>query len=294
MAEFEHTSHPLTITAHHISAVKRKGKSSTYSEQTHSKSAPPNASGDAPSGTPKKKTRRGGKGKNEKVHAIVSSALVPQSVTKCLQETHHAAAPVAAPLSAPVMASTWAGGPSHAPVQVPMTIMLFKPSGVTYTKTEVPKNVQAFSGFTGQEGPHTMRKPPVAWKGVASLKPPVSLEARMACATIVNNVVASSSQVTLDPPPAPLLECIAAPTPAEWAEHDACQKARRKTCRGAKKSKKDSVHVPPLNPSLKGKNIVVFGNDKIPKEDMVSNPIDAESRKPCLSLIHRIATITMT
>ena len=95
----------------------------------------------------------------------------------------------------------------------------------------------------------------------------------MACATIVNNVVVSSSQVTLDPPPAPLLERIAAPTPAEWAEHDARQKARRKTCRGAKKSKKDSVHVPPLNPSLKGKNIVIFADNEIP----VSNPIDAES-----------------
>ena len=162
MAEYERTSRPSTIAMHRISAVKRKGKSPTYSEQTHSKSAPPKASSDAPSGTPKKKTRRGGKGKNAKVHAIVSSALVPQSVTKCLQETHHTAAPVAAPLSASAMASTWVGGPSHAPVQVLMTIVLFKPSGVTYTKTEAPKNAQAFSGFMGQEGPHTMRKPPVA------------------------------------------------------------------------------------------------------------------------------------
>ena len=96
-----------------------------------------------------------------------------------------------------------------------MTIALFKPSGVTYTKTEAPKNVQAFSGFTGQEGPHTMRKPPVAWKGAAPSKPPVSLEARMACAAIVKNAVASSSHVTLDPPLAPLLERIAMPTPAD-------------------------------------------------------------------------------
>ena len=95
-----------------------------------------------------------------------------------------------------------------------MTIASFKPSGVTYPKTEVPKNVQAFSGFTGQEGPHTMRKPPVAWKGTAPSKHPVSLEARMACATIVDNAVVSLSHVTLDPPPAPLLECIATPTPA--------------------------------------------------------------------------------
>ena len=122
-----------------------------------------------------------------------------------------------------------------------------------------------------------MRKPPVAWKGTAPSKPPVSLEARMACATIVDNAVASSSQVTLDPPLAPLLEHIATPTAAEWAEHDACQKARRKTHRGAKKGKKDLVHAAPLDPSLKGKNIMIFWDDEIPKADMVSNSIDAES-----------------
>ena len=81
----------------------------------------------------------------------------------------------------------------------------------------------------GQEGPHTTRKPPVAWKGAAPSKPPVSLEARMACATIVDNAIASSSRVTLDPPLAPLLEHIAMPTLAEQAEFDARQKAKRKT-----------------------------------------------------------------
>ena len=136
---------------------------------------------------------------------------------------------MAAPLSALATASTWVGGPSHAPVQVPMTIASFKPSGVTYTKTEAPKNAQAFSGFTGQEGPHTMRKSPVAWKGAAPSKPPVSLEARMACAAIINNAVASLSCVTLDSPLAPLLECIVMPTPAERAQFDACQKSKRKT-----------------------------------------------------------------
>ena len=87
-----------------------------YSEQTSSKSAPPKASGDVPSGAPKKKTRRGGKSKKEKVHTIVSSALVPLSVTNRLQETHRVAAPVAAPVSAPLMASMTVGGPSCAPV----------------------------------------------------------------------------------------------------------------------------------------------------------------------------------
>ena len=87
MAEYECTLCPSTIAMHKISAVKRKDKSPTYTEQTHSESAPPKASSDAPSGAPKKKTRRGGKGK-AKVHTIVSSALVPPSVTKRLQETH--------------------------------------------------------------------------------------------------------------------------------------------------------------------------------------------------------------
>ena len=113
MAEYKCTSPPSTIAMHRISAVKCKGKSPTYteqtSEQTSTKSAPPKASSDVPSGAPKKKTRRGGKGK-AKVHAIISSALVPPSVTNRMQETHHAVAPVAAPLSAPAMASTWVGG----------------------------------------------------------------------------------------------------------------------------------------------------------------------------------------
>ena len=87
MAEFECSMRSLTLAMHKISAVKCKDKSPTYSEQTKTKSAPPKASGNAPSGAPKKKTRRGGKGK-AKVHTIVSSALVPQSVTNRLQETH--------------------------------------------------------------------------------------------------------------------------------------------------------------------------------------------------------------
>ena len=100
MAKYECTMRPLTLAVHKISAVKRKGKSPTYTEQTSTKSALPKASGDAPSGAPKKKTRRGEKSNKARVHAIVSSALVPQSVTKHLQETHHTAAPVAAPISA--------------------------------------------------------------------------------------------------------------------------------------------------------------------------------------------------
>ena len=151
-------------------------------------------------------------------------------------------APMAAPVSAPITASTTVGGPSHAPIQVPMTIVSIKPSGIMYTKVEVPKSTQAFSGFTGQEGPHTMRKSPVAWKGTAPSKPPVSLEARMACATIIDNVVVSSSHVTLDPPPAPLLEHIATPTLAEQAAFNAHERVKRKTQRGKKAKKTRSTY----------------------------------------------------
>ena len=167
---------------------------------------------------------------------------------------------MAAPVSAPIMASMTVGGPSCASMRILMTIVLVKPSSITYTEVEAPKSAQAFSGFTGQEGPYTMRKPPVAWKGTAPSKPPVFLEARMACATIIDNAVASSSHVTLDLPPAPLLECIAMPTLAEQAAFDAHQKAKRKTHQGNKKGKKDSVHKAPLDPSLKGKNVQIFDN----------------------------------
>ena len=165
-------------------------------------------------------------------------------------------------------------------IQFSVLSVSVKPSSITYTKGEVPKSVQAFSGFTGQKGPHMMRKPPLAWKGVALSKPPVSLEARMTCAAIVDNAVVSSSCQTLDPPLAPFLECIAMPTLADYTEHAAHEKAKRKkTHQGNKKGKKNSVHLAPLDSSLKGKNVIVLGDKKIPKENIVSNPVDAESRE---------------
>ena len=59
MAKYKRTLRPSTIAMHKISAVKCKGKSPTYTEQTSFKSAPLKASSDAPSGTPKKKAHRG-------------------------------------------------------------------------------------------------------------------------------------------------------------------------------------------------------------------------------------------
>ena len=94
----------------------------------------------------------------------------------------------------------------------------------------------------------------------------------MACATIVKNAVASSSCQTLDLPKASLLERIQTPTPANYAEHAAHKKAqKRKTHRGPKKAKKDSVHLAPLDPSLKGKNVKVkFFNEDMSEEQIVS------------------------
>ena len=120
--------------------------------------------------------------------------------------------------------------------------------------------MKAFTGYTGQDGPHTLRKPPTAWNGpMPSARPPVSLETRMACASIVENAVASSSAVMLDVPLGSRLEHIPTPTLEQRLEHDARQKAKRsKTQRGRKAPKKDSVHQAPLDPSLKGKNVKVF------------------------------------
>ena len=61
MAEFEHTMRSSTIAMNKISAVKRKGKSPTFSEQKHAPNQAPPAPVE-PLGFQKKK-RKGGKGK---------------------------------------------------------------------------------------------------------------------------------------------------------------------------------------------------------------------------------------
>jgi hypothetical protein len=67
MAEFERTSHPSSLAIQKISAVKCKGKSPTFKEQTRTnQSSAPKASSDAPQEAPDKKKRRGGK--KAKVH----------------------------------------------------------------------------------------------------------------------------------------------------------------------------------------------------------------------------------
>ena len=116
MVEYERTAHPSALAAQKISAVKRKGKSPQFREQTQTNKFVPKASGDAPSGDAPKKKRQGGQKGKGKVHTIVSSALIPQSVTNRMQESHHVAPVMAAPTLAPYVPGIVVGGPSHAPV----------------------------------------------------------------------------------------------------------------------------------------------------------------------------------
>ena len=152
MAEFQCITCSSTIAMNKISAVKRKGKSPAFSEQKRAPNQAPPAPVE-PLGSQKKK-QKGGKGKAQ-AHEIVSSALIPQAVAKWLQETHHIA-PAATMPPRPV---TVVGGPSRAPAIIPAasTIVLFKPSGVTYTKATVPSSAQAFTGMSGSPGLFTYK-----------------------------------------------------------------------------------------------------------------------------------------
>jgi gag-polypeptide of LTR copia-type len=156
MAEFEQTSHPSSLAIQKISVVKHKGKSPPFKEQTHTyQSSAPKASSDAPQGAPDKKKRWGGK--KAKVHTIVSSALIPESVAKCLQESHHVEAPAASPTPA-YRTSIMVGGPSHVPVSVPCTVASCDSSGISYQKVEPPKSAQAYTGLLSKPGPNALTK----------------------------------------------------------------------------------------------------------------------------------------
>ena len=158
MAEYERTACPSALATQRVSAVKRKGKSPQFREQTQPNKFVPKASGDAPSGDAPKKKRQGGQKGKGKVHATVSSALIPQSVTHCIQETHYVVPVMAAPTPAPQAPGIIVGGPSHAPVSVSTTVASFNSSGVSYQKAEPPKTAQTFTGFTGKPSPNTYAK----------------------------------------------------------------------------------------------------------------------------------------
>ena len=216
MVEYERTARPSALAAQKISAVKHKGKSPQFREQTHPNKFVPKASSDAPSGEAPKKKRRGSQKGKGKVHAIVSSALVPQSVTNRMQESHHVAPVMAAPTPAPYMPGTVVGGPSRAPVSVPTTVVSFNSSSVTYWKAEPPKMAQTFTGFTGKPGPNTYAKT-VAKKSTPP-PPVVKKERTQSPAPLLERIqpVASGSNITLEDIPAgPSLEDRLTSPPAE-------------------------------------------------------------------------------
>ena len=77
--------------------------------------------------------------------------------------------------------------------------------------------------------------------------------------TTVNNVVASSSRLTLEdlPATAPLVERITSPVIEEHVQLEQRPKNRKTRTRRAKKAKKEAVHPAPIDPSIKG-NVRVF------------------------------------
>jgi hypothetical protein len=282
MAEFERTSRPSSLAIQKISAVKRKGKSPTFKEQMRTnQSSAPKASSDAPQGAPDKKKRRGGK--KAKVHAIVSSALIPESVAKCLQESHHVEAPAASPTPA-IRTGIVVGGPSHAPANVPYTTASFNSSGIHYHKTEPPKSAQAYTGLPSKPGPHSLNKAmrkaelhlgtlpeskQTQFADIGVFNPSTAKAIEGACRltgrlvaeeaeklassarrlVITDNAVASGSSVTLNDLPArPLVERLTTPPPSEVEP----PLPPKKVCKRAHKNKgkKDSVHPTPIDPNM--------------------------------------------
>jgi hypothetical protein len=223
------------------------------------------------------------------VHAIVSSALIPESVAKRLQESHHVEAPAASPTLA-YRTSIVVGGPSRAPVSVPSTIVSFNSSGIHFRKSEPPKSAQAYTGLLSKPGPHSLNKamrkaelhlgtlPASKQKQFADigvLNPSTAkaiegacqLTARLAAEeaeklassarwlVIADNAVASGSSTTLDDLLArPLVERFTTPPPSEVEPLLPPKKVHKRARKN--KGKKDSVHPTPVDPNME--NIRIF------------------------------------
>jgi hypothetical protein len=216
------------------------------------------------------------------VHAIVSSALIPESVAKHLQESHHVEAPAASPT--PVYRTgIVVGGPSCAPVSVLSTIVSFNSSGIHFRKSEPPKSAQAYTGLPSKLGPYSLQKvmrkaelhlstlPESKQKEFADIgvfNPSTAkviegacwLTARLAAEeaeklassahqlVITDNAIASGSSTTLDDLLArPLVECLTTPPPSEVEPLLPPKKVCKRACKN--KGKKDSVHPTPINPT---------------------------------------------
>lgn len=255
IAEFERTSRPATLAANKISAVKRKGKSPSFTEQrNYSNSKPFKAPQDNDrNDRPNKRGKRGGKGKGKKEHShIVSSALIPPTVANRLQESHRLQTP---PQAVPLAPSTVVGGPSRAPITaVPVNLASFRPSGVTYTKVK-PSTPQQYHGRNNGPGPFTHGKsdPSSYSKAVAASRASLGPTPAEASATALaenhrryrqfveqtdayQNAIASTSKIVEVPEvEQDLLARMTTPTPEDYRRADERVKRQRK--RGGKKGK---------------------------------------------------------
>ena len=181
------------------------------------------------------------------MHAIVSSALIPQSVINHMQETHHVAPTMAVPTPAPYVPGTVVGRPSCAPVSVLITVASFNSSGVSYHKTEPPKMAQTFTGFTGKPGPNTYAK---AMVKKSTLPPPVvEKERTQSPAPLLERIqpVTSGSNITLeDLPTGSSLEDRISSPPVKHRETPLCTMEKKKRVRKPKKGKKEQGAPPTL------------------------------------------------
>ena len=252
MAEFERTTCPSALVANKLSAVKRKGTSPTFTQQTqpHSNNKGKFKASGEPSGAPQKKNRCGGKGKGKNwAHEIVSSALIPHDVIKRLQESHYVAVEPPAPAPRPYSSGTIIGGPSRAPAGASCQIVSFNSSRMTTCLIE-PLTGHSFSGWSGIRGPNSLTK--VEWEQefppLVPVQVPQPVTPIVARATIVDNVVVSLSCLTLEdlPATAPLAECISSPIIEERVQTEQHPKNRKIRTRRGKKAKKEAVHPAPI------------------------------------------------
>ena len=205
MAEYEQTQHPSSNIATNISAVKWKGKSPQFPEQKQSKprTTADHDHKDLP--TPKHKWgKHGGKKAREHSH-IVSSTLVPESVTQQLQETHHTSPPPCRGLAPDFShGGIVIGGPSHAPIvaanKLPTMVASFNSQKMTLNPVK-PTSPGHFAH--GKQEPGPSAKQHLDDKELAALH-----HHRTFCETLTpyHDAVASTSKIVEVPPTPPTID----------------------------------------------------------------------------------------
>ena len=257
MAEYERTQRPSSNIATKISAVKRKGKSPQFSEQKQSnpKRAADHDHDDRPA--PKKRGKRGGKKAREHSH-IVSSALVPEAVTKRLQETHHHTAPPPRGGLAPDFSrgGIVIGGPSRAPhvaaksTRPPPQVASFNSQHKMTLETVKPSSPSHYAHGKLEAGPSA--KQHLADKELNALR-----RHREFCETSTpyRDAVASTSKIVEVPPTPPTIEGTQSFKDAFTGEVERTKELRRRQKKSAAKGKGKGKKV------FKSKEVVDVSDD---------------------------------